>query len=276
MILGVDHLALSCDDLYDASEAMKELGFEIKFIQENMPNHPSKISFLRSYHKFHSLAYCWNRNFVSIELIKHQSQLNNFISHYQILLSCSVPKLAPILDEPLLSSIRSFLTVWQHNFDDILPRPSRWELFKTSMWYDERGCNSSSAFVKSVLLPVSDFEGSKNFWTEGLGFQVIKNGTIRDKKFFSLHFKAIVPRWSLDLILTENDEIKNVPYLDDAGFTCVAFLTNNIEGDCKFLMQYNTKNKGEIFDLEVGGKELKIVVLRGPSHELIELIELVK
>ena len=58
MILGVDHIALSCEDIVQATEFLKQYGFSIQFIDKSVPNPPAKEKLLRSYHPIHSLAYC--------------------------------------------------------------------------------------------------------------------------------------------------------------------------------------------------------------------------
>ena len=64
-----------------------------------------------------------------------------------------------------------------------------------------------------------------------------------------------------------------MPHLDDAGFPCLALISNRVAEDQNNAIEMGGRDASEKFALEIGGKMLEIVVLRGPDNELVELIE---
>ena len=49
MILGVDHIALSCEDVVVASRQLETAGYHVKFIHQDAPNRPAKRRFLPNF-----------------------------------------------------------------------------------------------------------------------------------------------------------------------------------------------------------------------------------
>lgn len=118
----------------------------------------------------------------------------------------------------------------------------------------------------TININCNSFENSYKFWTKGMGFS--KNGDIYNK--FSPFLK-----W--------NCRIKLIPFkgntncfLDGDGVSCLAFFSTDLNKDTSLLLQgenYCTKHSGN-FNLTVNGKNLMINIVRGPSGELVELIQL--
>ena len=61
--------------------------------------------------------------------------------------------------------------------------------------------------------------------------------------------------------------------LDDTGFNCLSILSTDLEKDSARLHQMGVIDSSGIFELSIGGKKLKIEIIRAPDNELIELIE---
>ena len=76
--------------------------------------------------------------------------------------------------------------------------------------------------------------------------------------------------------MSETKETLGESYLDQAGFPCLAFISNDLVSDRLQLIQCGAQNISEISDHTINGKALKVAFGRGPSQELVELIEIEK
>jgi catechol 2,3-dioxygenase-like lactoylglutathione lyase family enzyme len=208
MILGVDHVALSSDNVDRSLSDLTAKGFTLAFVEKNLPNAPEKKPFLRAYHPAHDLAYCRGERGVAVEITRHGGALGGAGGFYGLVFS-----------GPALTGLRV-------------------------------GCSDAAA--------------SRTFWTDGLGFQ--KSGPLR--------FSSPVPAWSLDLFLEDARAARDKPFLDDAGSSCVALLCNNIAADLARAGRCGGQTPSPVFSSRVNGRELRIALLRGPSDEIIELIDL--
>ncbi len=215
MILGVDHVALSCDDLRRAAQNLEREGFRLKFVEERLPNAEAKKPFLREYRPDHGLAYCQGRAGVAVELTRHGRPLTNGPGFYRV------------------------------RFDG----PS----------------------VRDLGVPCRDLPASISFWTEGLGFRKESEGPGEAR----LRMPAPLPAWQLDVRLEAAAAPPATPFLDDDGAACLALLSNRLEEDMSRALQCGGRS-GARFAARVNGQDLRIGLLRGPSDELVELIEIQK
>ena len=121
--------------------------------------------------------------------------------------------------------------------------------------------------IKIYTRSVND---SQIFW-EKLGFKTISQ---KNNKHAKMMFNALTNNQSLELNL-EYAEIKNVHYLDDRGFNCIAFITNSSVNEKEFFdkQNYQTTN---IESFEVNKKKMDIFFCKSPQGEIIELISLRK
>ena len=271
MILGVDHIALSCEDVVYGAKLLGEVGYRAKFVQEDVPNHPAKRYLLMSYDPLHSVAYCQAQGSVSVELTQHSSPLLDAVSPYQVLLNTPPANVAPSVED--LSP--SWENAWRAALRCSQPVAALWRPFHAQFWYDAGRDEPSLGFVRALLVPITDLSVSERFWVKGLGCRVVNRGVAEDKRRWAhVAFHALVPAWSLDVVLVEGEGGGALPYyLDDAGFPCLAVITNRMTEDQDSAMEMGGRDASEKFALEVGGKVLGIVVLRGPDNELVELIE---
>lgn len=269
MILGVDHIALSCGDIYQGAQLLNESGYRIKFLQTNVPNHPAKQLFLKSYDSMHSLAYCQITNGVSIELTQHFSPLSDTASFYQVLMG--------VLPSNSIPFDRDMPPSWGNAWRIILgcrnPAAFLWRPLHTQFWYDEHINKHLNRFIRAVLVSVINLAISERFWVAGLGFHIVNSGITEDgRKWALIAFRAPVQAWSLEVILLEDDS-KTHPYVDDPGFPCLALISNSLIKDKEFILTMGARNISEEFSLEVGEKKVKIIMLSGPDNELLEIIE---
>jgi len=113
----------------------------------------------------------------------------------------------------------------------------------------------------------NDFDRAVTFWTEGMGFSP-KNG---DGALLGL--RSISPTWCVDLSLVPAEGECEPTYLDDLGCSCLSFLVRDMSGMLEKCHRHGASEIGEIFPLDAGGKALDVVFLRGPHHEMVELIQ---
>ena len=271
MILGVDHIALSCEDVVHGVKLLGEVGYRAKFVQEGVSNHPAKRHLLTSYDPLHSVAYCQAGHSVSVELTQHSSPLRGAVSPYQVLLNGIPSNTIPFIRE----LPPSWEGAWRNALECNQPVAVQWCPFHAQFWYDAQHNKPSSGFVRAVLVPVTELSVSERFWVKGLGCRVVTRGVTKDgHRWARVAFRTPLPAWSLDVVLAEDDRGDAPPCLDDAGFTCLAVITNRMTEDQDIVMEMGGRDASEKFSLEVGGNLLRIVVLRGPDNELIELIKL--
>ena len=147
--------------------------------------------------------------------------------------------------------------------------------FHATFWNAPLDQNSKTPAVRTVMIPIQNMARALNFWTGGLGARVAEQG--RDSlwnQWVKLKIVSPVAVWSAEVVLARFDVEK--PFLDSPGFTCLAFLTNNLEQEVNRLADIGAREITEPFFLSVNNKPLKIVLLRGPSDELIELIQITR
>jgi len=266
MILGVDHVALSCGDLAAAVGRLEGAGFRTRFIERDVPNRPAKRPFLRDYRPRHDLAYCESPAGVAVELTRHGPSPGDGQGPYRVLFSGAVPG-----EPPPSGEARFEAEAWQAGLG-VRPEARCWPEVPATFWTD--AARSAPAAIRAVLLPVADLTAALRFWQEGMGCRVSASGTMSAGRGWArLHLAAPVASWSLEILLGQDDRPPAACRLDAAGFPCLAFLSTGVERDAERLQESGGVLWTGAFDLQVGGKGLKIGLLCGPAGEMVELIE---
>lgn len=273
MIVGVDHIALSCENVAQGAELLRQVGFRAKFIQERVPNPAAKRNLLRSYEPSHSIAYCQAEGSVSLELTAHSRLLGGIPSPYQVLLN-RFPDHSVFWEGELPPSWES---AWRTSMGCIRPRSAKWTPFQAQFWCDAESDGVSLKFVRALLLPVNDLSVAERFWVQGLGCQRINRGETKTRNnWLQVGFRAPVPAWCLDIVLVEMELARVLPLIDDAGFPCLALISSRLGRDKEVALGQGAREASDEFNLEVGGRVLNILIMRGPDNELVELIEFSK
>jgi catechol 2,3-dioxygenase-like lactoylglutathione lyase family enzyme len=122
--------------------------------------------------------------------------------------------------------------------------------------------------VHSITAPVRSLKEALPFWN-ALGFREEETAGNRTV----LSFPSPIPAWSARIELRETGKSPEKKYLDDAGWTCLSFLTRNIQESLEALMKAGASESCEPFSITVGGKPVRLCLLRGPDMEIIELLE---
>lgn len=99
---------------------------------------------------------------------------------------------------------------------------------------------------------------------KGLGFRPQPDG--------SLSLEARLPSWQCRIAMMEDPAAP--PRLDAAGATGLAFYVRRIAEEAEALEALGATEMSGIFDLSLGERKMKIVLMRAPGGPLIELIEL--
>jgi len=272
MILGVDHIALSCNDIVSCGMMMSEAGLKEKFIHDQLSNPLAKKPFMQTYSPSHGLVYYQAEGETSVELTDHFRPLSLSLSPYQVLLNSSMPY-SDSLPESLRSDLRGLEKVWLAAAGCSV-RAGLWKPFNAQYWYPLETGSKGKAFIKAVLLNVTDLSTAQRFWEAGLGGGLVNAGLIDGMQWARLRLRSFLPSGTLDLILCENKKVQPLFYLEDSGFPCLTFLSHRLEDDSNRLMKEGASLSGDLFSLEVNQKWLNIKILRGPNNELIELIEI--
>lgn len=277
MILGVEHIALSCTNLQHGAAALKEAGYDIKFMANSLPNAPAKQPLLRSYGQAHGIAYAQYRGQTSIELTQHTEKSNSQFSQLNVLLSQMPPAVTAMPSNPTTDLIRE---VWTSAGLCQKPSIGFWGPFEIPIWAEVPNkplAHDSISSVKAILLPCADLPASGKFWEHGLGCKLQNRASPMSRiPWAQFRFHSIVPGWCLDVLLMQaiNPEDQEQTFLDDKGFPCIALLTNSMEKDIERLRELGAHCITPIFSLAVNQKPLRISIFREPSQQLIELIEI--
>ncbi|MEI7752744.1 MAG: hypothetical protein WCJ71_11740, partial [Candidatus Omnitrophota bacterium] len=153
-------------------------------------------------------------------------------------------------------------------------RLARWVSFSTSFWYNFAHSAPVPCRILSVALPVAQLSKSSVFWQAGLGFRQTATGYLQTgEQWESYIFPSPVKRWMLDFVLIEAPKSKERTMLDAPGFRCLALITTDLVADLKKLAGVGGVEISEPFGLLMNQKMLRIALLRGPSDEIVELIE---
>ena len=242
----------------------------MKFIHEGLANTLTKKPFLSEYKPLHSVAYCQRKEGISLEITKHAAALKEAPSWYQVLMDRPPAGTAPYRG-PLPCSPQ----IWKNTVGYEDAQAAVWKSFQAQIWYSVSG-NAGPSFspsVRAVLVPVRHLAASAAFWTEGLGCHFLKRGCETGGSWIHLAWRSPVPQWFLEIILSETDVEMGTSYLDRAGFPCLAFLTNDLSRDRLRLIDCGAQDASEPSSHRINEKGLRLTIMRGPSQELIELIE---
>lgn len=277
MIIGIDHIALSAIDIDKATDLVSEWGYRSKFINRRLINSPIKTSYLKEKNRLHDISYCQSLSpGLPIELTVHGKKfIGKEASPYKIAITGKNPGIYynDIADdhsencEILKDIFGSSVTLIQ------LPE------FQTSCYYINNGSkqHDDRVIIECILIKAFNLDKSVEFWAK-FGFSEKKTSTANQEKSWKLlEFKNHIFPWGLDLILTKAKTkfASRIYQLDRPGFTCLAFITNNIFTERQRLKSEKI-DVTEISSIEVGGKTLKICLCGNPDGGTLELIQISK
>ncbi|WFE89356.1 hypothetical protein K1718_24905 [Roseibium porphyridii] len=265
MIVGVDHIALACTDLEAGQRALESLGLDQRFADRGVMNAPQKKDLLNAYGPLHDIAVFDPQSGTAIEITAHDVAQASTHNGFTPVLDLSVERKG----EREGAELDCVTAAYGEGYE-------LYRLPDLDTYCFLRSGQEKSA-LRAGILTVSDFEGSLAFFTGGLSAKVERQDVVAERRWAVVKLPGVMPKWRLELLIVEDPiSHKRTMRLDDAGWPCLACLTTSIEADGEKLRQASAGRVGEIFDLEVNGKALRILLATGPSGELVELIEISK
>jgi len=252
MIVGVDHLAFSVSDL-QAETPWLEMGYKVQFVERELENHKAKTHFLTHYVSEHGMLYLKHPAGVALEGTYHSPPASPASGSYYPVFSVSpstldggecLPAVQCVFNKPV-TDIR----------------------LSSSVHYG--ALQREGAGLTAVVVRTHDLSVSLDFWTRGLGFQIVR----QEGKTIRLSNRALFPHWQIDVVLIEVSEPPGKGYLDATGFTCLALLSTNIENDSVGLFGRGACDMTAPFTLAVNSKPLRLLLLRSPGGAPVELIQ---
>lgn len=84
MIVGFDHLSMSCIDLDTALDNLLEYGYSEIFRENKLKNEPTKKRLLKNYETSHDMAYIEHKNGFVLELTRYNSTKCNSPGNFKI------------------------------------------------------------------------------------------------------------------------------------------------------------------------------------------------
>jgi len=265
MIVGVDHIALSCTDLEAGQRALGGLGLSERFADRGVHNAPQKKHLLHEYGPLHDIAVYDARSGTAIELTAHNvakvAEQNGFTPVLDVSVAAGCEAAGSELDCVTAAYGDGY---GLFRFEDL-----------GTYCYLRSQCEPSG--LRAGVLTVTDFDASLSFFTAGLSGKLDRQDVCAGRRWAKVKLPGLMPKWRLELLIVENlSGAGRSRKLDDAGWPCLACLTTSIDADAEKLKQASADRVGEIFDLDVNGKALRILLATGPSGELVELIEISK
>jgi len=269
MILGVDHIALSCGHAAADAEVLEAAGFEASFCDEGAANREQKKPFLQAYEPLHDIAFCRLAGGVAVELTQHCAPLTRGLSPFQLLANGPLPHSEPWEGpEPPVGP-----EIWSAALGVEPPRAAVWTPFEAQYWYVPSRDEQAPVVYQTLGVPVTDLTAAEVFWSGALGFKPVN----RDPggAWALLRLKSPIPAWGLDVLLAAGPA-RAEPYLDQAGFPCLALLCSKMDHDLGAVAGAGASRASEAFVVEVGGRELMVALLCDPDGNLVELLQVAK
>lgn len=236
MILDIDHIALNSSDFSTLADIFCKLDYVVEFDEKRVKNPKIKENLMQHFSEYHDLCLLKSKDNLNIELLNHKiiNKKNGFLTPIFDGVNRNFPEKNQIL-KIKNSNIPLIIEYTDNNF-----------------------------LFNKIIIETNNLEESENFW-KSLGFFQKKDSENH------LCFNSILSEKKYELILKENeDDSKN--NLDDAGWNCIALLSNSIEKEYDFLKNRYITTKIEL--LEINQKQLRIFFVKSPGGELIEIISL--
>ncbi|MGC8667512.1 MAG: VOC family protein [Chthonomonadales bacterium] len=240
MIIGMDHIALSTRNAEEDVEALKPLGYHLKFLQRDVRNAPQKQPFLREFRPVHTIAYCRNGRGLAIELTEHGPHVYPGASRYGVYAFAGAPDLIRGVSLSTADPERSL-----------------------RFWHDGLGLEPVRGEAAQPVIP----ERFAPFVPAALSADRVAAAGHR------LAACAPAPAWCMELALVAADKEGEEPMLDDAGLTCLCLLSTSIERDLARAVRAGGTQATDVFPLQVNGRLLRVAMLRGTAGEIVELIQ---
>ncbi len=259
MILGFEHVTLSCDDVNGAVKILSKIGYSPILAPCWVENHVAKAPLLHKYEPTMYVALLDCPNATRIEIARQSEVKEHDRGAYGIVF------------ETLKDGVRQ-------RDEDLRAVSHITELELASIPFaalslDEVESGLSSARdIRGVSFLTSDITESSVFWAELLGVEAHWSN-FAGRRLAKLPFKAAFPRWSLDLYLLETHAAARPKMLDDQGFTNLALIVSDLSHDRDVFVSAGAEVITEVFSIEIGGQSVLAELFRAPSGQIIEVVQ---
>lgn len=266
MILGVSHLTLAATNIDEDLAVLARLGYAPRFVEYNLPSHPSKFRFLSQPWAVHDLSYTTAPSGLPIELVKYNDMPPR-----------SVGNMLPVFSLPPIDGLIT------HECRPIHGRAIMAALCATSIatgelprlssqaFFVETSTNGDKAILSAVMIPVKDVFYSRNFWETGLGFRCLSQGA----GWVRLDFPSPLPAWRFIVVLVQDDDYWPDTKLDSVGATCLSLICTNLEKDSNAIVKSGQVIEATgAFTSVIGNQSMHLEMLLGPDRIFIELMQL--
>jgi len=259
MIVGVDHLALSCDDVDAAGVLLRASGYREAFVERDLPNSEVKGPFVHELHATHSIAYYEADGGTPVELTNYGGPVSDAPAHYSALVAAPTGESA---------AGDGWGAVWEAAGYG-RAAAYEWPGLGATVWAVE---DAGAPAVRAVLSPAHDVDRATGFWRDAVGLRLAAEGSTENRRWARVELAGPVPGWGLGLVVAEGAPRPDAR-LDDRGFACLGLLCTSLERDGARLLAGGAVETSGRFDVTVHGRPLAVAFFRGPDGELIELIE---
>jgi hypothetical protein len=243
MIIKIDHITICSADFESDLNYFSNLGFHPKILNRKLKNLEIKKGLMKNFSEHQKFALLESKNNLDIEILGYDN-VNNGTSYIE-------PEF--LNSEKRLNNYLEFEGHFQKHHIPIK--------FSSDKNFTDFRFRRIKIYTSSVI-------NSQIFW-EKLGFKTISE---KNNRCVKMIFNDLTNNQSLELIL-EYTEIKNIHYLDDKGFNCIAFITNSVVNQKKLFDEQNYQTT-DIENFEIGKKKMDIFFCTSPQGEIIELISL--
>ncbi|MFT5284587.1 MAG: catechol 2,3-dioxygenase-like lactoylglutathione lyase family enzyme [Planctomycetota bacterium] len=238
--IGIDHVQFSVPDLTASTEFLQRLGWELEFCEPNFAR--TERPYFREIGK--SMAYL-KQGRAAIELID--------------------------------ASDRAGSASWLPVFSGHVPGQQCEEVEtpfeKLEVEVQELGtrclcvdAEAEQVQLEQVVLRSADPESSAAF-LESLGFRREAIGDV-----LQLRFPASIIGMGLTVSIIPGD-VASGDFVDDLGLCLIALISKDLEADLAELRAGGFETT-DIFNYQINGRSISNLISRGPSGEMIELIQI--
>jgi hypothetical protein len=88
-----------------------------------------------------------------------------------------------------------------------------------------------------------------------------------------IRFHGVLPAWSAQIQLVEDETAPCAQPLDIEGYSCLAFYSTSISEDVERLVGLGAENATEEFAVELNNRRVGVAMMRSPGGAIIELIK---
>jgi hypothetical protein len=265
VILGISHIVLGTAALTADAARMRALGYDVSFVETDLPTHPGKRPFMAGASELQSLAFCPAPKGPSIELIAYGGALAPAAAPFQIIVPSEIPSDAT--PAPLDDAAERAWT--ESHAGAPPPRAANVPGLSSALWF------GTPETAGTMVHFVADVHAARAFWTS-LGWTEPKAASRAGPGWARLDFRSAVAQWRASLLLVESRAAVSESRLDTAGFRCLSILTSDLRADGERVRRAGCAESTGRMDYTVNQKPLAVEIFAGPDGAMIELLEVVR